>query len=154
MNDYDDFSDGGDDFDDDKPEDEEGDEDDDDEDEEGDDEDDEEEPPEDRIQSAPIMTIVIVPKEERRTSDKISKFEITRIIGEMEALIAKGNLLYVEPNYGSTREIAVAHVRMGRCPLVISREVRIDKKRSIIYVERWEVNELQRPSDIFDLLGV
>ncbi len=151
MGDYDDFSD---DELDDKLEDDIDADDEDDEEEDDDVDEEEEEIVDDRIQSAPHMTIVIIPKEERRTSDKISKFEMTRVIGEMESLIAKGNILYIEPNYNSTREIAVAHIRTGNCPLTISREVKIDKKKSIIYVERWDVNELQHSSDIFDLLGL
>ena len=93
-------------------------------------------------------TIIQVPKDERRTSNKASKYEVARVLGELVTAIDKGDTLFVEPKHDTTLLIALDHIIQKKVPYIIRRVV--DKKEGEIYVEEWDFNELDIPSTIFD----
>ena len=101
---------------------------------------------ESQIKEEKNIKCIIIDKDKRMTSDMISPFELSNIIGVRSKTIESS---LEEPMYVSiegvsnTIEIAIKEILLKRCPLTIERIVY--KKNNIIKVERWDVNELIIP---------
>ena len=90
-------------------------------------------------------TIVkIIPKEKRRTSNRISLFEFVNVIGTRAESIEKGDEIYTSiENKETSLEIAEAEIREGRCPFIIERV--LYRTGNTVYVEHWAVREMILP---------
>lgn len=84
--------------------------------------------------------IRIVPPEDRRTSEYMTIYEYTMVVGTRATHIAEGSVLYTNPSgLYDPREIAKKEIDEGLCPLSITRKI------SPTQIEIWEVNEMVKP---------
>lgn len=84
--------------------------------------------------------IKIVAPENRITSEYMTIFEYSMIVGTRATHIAEGSVLYTEPQgLSDPREIAKKEIAENRCPLSVTRYV------SPTMIEVWEVNEMIKP---------
>ena len=91
------------------------------------------------VQAETKKNIYIVPNNQRRTSQVISEFEFTRVLGERSQQIQNGSQIFVEPDLNSTEiDIARLEIKMGCCPLTIIRMYNSN------IGELWSVNELEK----------
>lgn len=86
-------------------------------------------------------TIYVIADEKRRTSQKMSSFELTEVIGVRISQIERG----VPPNIdikNLSDPISIARMELieGRNPLIIERKMK--EEDNIIYVEHWKVKEM------------
>ena len=85
--------------------------------------------------------IKIVPDNERMTSEYMTLYEYSMIIGTRATHIADGSVLYTEPNgLYDPRDIAKKEIYENKCPLSISRKIGLNK------VEIWSVNDMIKPN--------
>lgn len=115
-----------------------------DEDEDEDDEDEDKELPKKRqhvYHQIPESTeIKIVPAHRRVTSEYMTIFEFSMIVGTRATHIASGSVLYTDPQgLYDPRDIAKKEIAENKCPLSITRKV------SPTMIEIWEVNEMIKP---------
>ena len=101
--------------------------------------------------SAPeCKTIKVVARDKRKTSDTISLFELTAIVGIRAQDISKGgDIIFCEIGEGhdmSAIDIAIKEIVEKKCPLSIERKVKNDTDG--IVVEIWDVNELMIPQSL------
>ncbi len=119
--------------------------DDDDEDEDDDDDDDEDSPkPKKRVHvyhQVPESTeIIIIAPSNRITSEYMTIYEYSMVVGTRATHIANGSTLYTDPQgLYDPREIAKKEIAENKCPLSITRRI------SPTMVEVWEVNEMIKP---------
>ena len=91
------------------------------------------------VQAETKKNIYIVPNNQRRTSQVISEFEFTRVLGERSQQIQNGSQIFVEPDLNLTEiDIARLEIKMGCCPLTIIRMYNSN------IGELWSVNELEK----------
>jgi DNA-directed RNA polymerases I, II, and III subunit RPABC2 len=119
-------------------------EDDNDEDDEDDDPDQEESTPKKRVHTyhqIPESTeIRIVHPSKRLTSEYMTIYEYSMVVGTRATHIANGSILYTDPQgLYDPRDIAKKEINENQCPLSITRKV------SPTTVEVWEVNEMIKP---------
>jgi DNA-directed RNA polymerase subunit K/omega len=81
---------------------------------------------------------ILVPREDRITSDIMSKAEYARVVAERAKEIENGAKIYVSHNEHDPAKIAIEEIRKKKCPLSI---VRIYNN----YKEIWPVNEMIIP---------
>ena len=81
--------------------------------------------------------IIIVPKQYRKTSEKITKFEFTSIVSNRAKQIENGSIVFADIG-GETDPIVMAEieVRKKKCPLSIRRMLNYN------IAEIWDVNEM------------
>ncbi len=86
-----------------------------------------------------LTKLSVVPAEQRRTSEFMTEFEHSKVIGTRATHIAEGAPIYVS-TVGLTRarDIAIKELDEKKCPFSIARKVRG-------HVEIWEVNEMSKP---------
>jgi DNA-directed RNA polymerase subunit K/omega len=90
------------------------------------------------------MTVKIVAKHKRRTSNRISLFEFVNAVGTRAEQIASGDELYIPiGTHESAMEIAEAEIRAGRCPFIIERK--LCSQGYVTHVEHWSLRELILP---------
>lgn len=98
-------------------------------------------------QYAKQIAVMIIPKEKRRTSNRISLFEFVNAIGTRAEAIANGDEIYIPiENKETSLEIAEAEIRAGKCPFIIERPIYKDNKNGTIWVEHWSLRELILPT--------
>ena len=119
-----------------------------DEDEEDDDDDDDDEFDAESIaEKIEMETIYMVPADQRRTSEHMSKFELVQAIGTRISQIEQGSPVFVQYESGTpVRDIAINEFIQRKCPLFLRRTVEVlggTKK-----VELWRVSEMTYP--VFD----
>jgi DNA-directed RNA polymerase subunit K/omega len=100
-----------------------------------------------------IKEVIVVKPENRITSDKLSKYEITEMISIRAMQIAQYNNCLVDIG-GLTDPIDMAkrEIMMRMCPLILRRDMgtRVDASdpknpKEITYQEWWSPNEMQFP---------
>lgn len=112
-------------------------------------------PPETRVRN------VIITENDRKTSSKITRFEITQLIGIRATHINNNAPIYVKiPTSSgiSARDIAILELKQRRCPLLIRRpygQPIINKTDNgfierIEYYEEWDPNEMEIPKTFLD----
>jgi DNA-directed RNA polymerase I, II, and III subunit RPABC2 len=120
-------------------------------------EDDEDEEEEDEDEDAPIVNnktrvvhhksnqqeskeVIIVHPTKRVTSEYMTIYEYTMVVGARATHISNGSVLYTDPNgLSDPRDIAIKEINENMCPLSISRVT------SPNHVEIWQVNEMVKP---------
>lgn len=84
--------------------------------------------------------IIIVPKNYRKTSEVITKFEFTDVVSNRAKQIENGGHIFVDiGDEDNPIKMAELEVRMKRCPLSVRRMV------STNIAEIWDVNEMSVP---------
>lgn len=84
--------------------------------------------------------IRIVHPSKRLTSEYMTIYEYSMVIGTRATHIANGSILYTDPQgLYDPRDIAKKEINENQCPLSITRKV------SSSTVEVWEVNEMIKP---------
>lgn len=87
-----------------------------------------------------VSDIIIVAPDNRITSEYMTTYEYSKVVGTRATHISEGAPLYIDPSgISSALEIAIKEIDMKLCPLVIVRQTRNKK------VEIWEVNEMTKP---------
>jgi hypothetical protein len=108
-----------------------------------------------REHHAEIDEYVVVPNEERRTAQIMSRAEYTEAISlRTEQIAAEGSqwcmLDEIPPNITTARELALAEMNARRCPLKVMRVIghEVDPVSGITkkYVEIFSPNEMTHPS--------
>ena len=87
--------------------------------------------------------VTVVPDDERITSNIMSKFEWSEVIGIRTCHIESGGAIYTE--IGTLKDpylIAIKELQDRKCPLLIIRKIGDNK------VEHWKCNEMGFPIDI------
>jgi len=94
------------------------------------------------VEKKDTITFTIVASENRRTSERISKFELSRILGERASALDHGAppLLDDVTGYNSSYEIAVAELKLKKCVFDILRE-----HGSSGTFEKWSVQDMNIP---------
>lgn len=121
-----------------------------DDDEDDDDEDDEDDEDDDRTElprrhhvyhQVPDSTeIKIVSPDRRTTSEYMTIYEYSMVVGTRATHISEGSILYTDPQgLFDPRDIAKKEINENKCPLSITRKV------SPTMIEVWEVNEMIKP---------
>jgi hypothetical protein len=85
--------------------------------------------------------IIIVAKHKRLSSQTLSQFELTQVIGVMATHIQKGHSMIPAENLTNARDIAIEQLIQKKCPLMIKRYM-TPQNSSVCYVEIWDVNEM------------
>lgn len=86
-------------------------------------------------------TIIVVKSENRITSDHMTTYEYTSVVGTRATHISKGAPIYVEVgNLYDPRDIAKKEIDECKCPLSITRKLGNTNK-----IEIWAVNEMIKP---------
>lgn len=84
--------------------------------------------------------IKIVAPEKRITSECMTIYEYSMVVGTRATHIAEGSILYTDPQgLFDPRDIAKKEINENKCPLSITRKV------SPTAIEVWEVNEMIKP---------
>lgn len=84
--------------------------------------------------------IRIVPANRRITSEYMTIYEYSMVVGTRATHIASGSVLYTDPDgLYDPRDIAKKEIAENKCPLSITRKV------SPTMIEIWEVNEMVKP---------
>lgn len=84
--------------------------------------------------------IKIVAPEKRITSEYMTIYEYSMVVGTRASHIAEGSILYTDPEgLYDPRDIAKKEIAENKCPLSITRQVSADM------MEIWEVNEMIKP---------
>jgi len=84
--------------------------------------------------------IKIVPADQRITSEYMTLYEYSMIIGTRATHISEGSVLYTDPQgLFDPRDIAKKEMDENKCPLSVKRQV------SATMMEVWEVNEMIKP---------
>lgn len=84
--------------------------------------------------------IKIIAPENRLTSEYMTIYEYSMIVGTRATHIANGSVLYTDAQgLYDPREIAKKEIAENRCPLLVTRRI------SSTAVEVWEVNEMIKP---------
>lgn len=88
------------------------------------------------------LSYILVPDDERKTSNILQKFEYVAVVTARAHQIAGGGEIYISDisDCGTEIEIAKKEVSMRRCPLSVKRY--IGTKNNTKYYEIWKVNEL------------
>jgi DNA-directed RNA polymerase subunit K/omega len=122
------------------------DEDEDDEEEDDDDDDDRVAPPRRHHvyhQAVDSTEIKIVSPDRRTTSEYMTIYEYSMVVGTRATHISEGSILYTDPQgLFDPRDIAKKEINENKCPLSITRKV------SPSMIEVWEVNEMIKPSNL------
>ena len=85
--------------------------------------------------------IIVVKPENRITSDHMTLYEYTSVVGTRATHIAHGSSIYTSyENLSDPCDIAKKEIDENRCPLSIVRKLGNSNK-----IEIWEVNELIKP---------
>ena len=85
------------------------------------------------------MSIVYISGNDRVLSDKASKFDIVRAIGERMLHLENGAPLYTEFNY-DLEKVSLNEILTKRCPFSVVRF--LSEKNGVHYYEIWDINEL------------
>ena len=84
--------------------------------------------------------ITIIAPENRITSEYMTIYEYSMVVGTRATHITKGSILYTDPQgLYDARDIAKKEIDENKCPLSITRKV------SPSMIEVWEVNEMIKP---------
>lgn len=98
-------------------------------------------------QYAKQITVMIIPKEKRRTSNRMSLYEFSAAVGTRAEAIANGDELYIPiENKETSLEISEAEIRAGMNPFIIERPIYKDIKNGTQWVEQWSSRELILPT--------
>lgn len=89
--------------------------------------------------------IKVVPDNERRTSHILTRFELSNVIGKRASQISNGSPIFTDKKLSSSTKLAIAELIERQCPLILTRQVRIDG--NIIEVEKWKVREMTIPME-------
>ena len=84
--------------------------------------------------------IIIIPANQRITSEYMTIYEYSMVVGTRATHIANGSTIYVDPHgLSDARDIAKKEINQNKCPLSITRKISPTK------LEIWEVNEMIKP---------
>ncbi len=84
--------------------------------------------------------IVIVDPSNRITSEYMTLYEYSIVVGTRATHIANGSVLYTDPEgLFDPRDIAKKEINENKCPLSVTRKISPTK------IEVWEVNEMIKP---------
>jgi DNA-directed RNA polymerase I, II, and III subunit RPABC2 len=84
--------------------------------------------------------IIIVPVNQRITSEYMTIYEYSMVVGTRATHIANGSTIYVDPHgLSDARDIAKKEINQNKCPLSVTRKISPTK------LEIWEVNEMIKP---------
>jgi DNA-directed RNA polymerase I, II, and III subunit RPABC2 len=84
--------------------------------------------------------IKIVSPDRRTTSEYMTIYEYSMVVGTRATHISEGSILYTDPQgLFDPRDIAKKEINENKCPLSITRKV------SPSMIEVWEVNEMIKP---------
>lgn len=84
--------------------------------------------------------ITIVAPEKRITSEYMTSYEYSMVVGTRATHITEGSVIYTNPQgLFDAREIAKKEINENKCPLSITRKI------SPTMIEVWEVNEMIKP---------
>ncbi len=84
--------------------------------------------------------IRIVPASKRITSEYMTTYEYSIVVGTRATHISNGSVLYTDPDgLFDPRDIAKKEINENMCPLSITRKI------SPTSIEVWEVNEMIKP---------
>jgi hypothetical protein len=85
---------------------------------------------------------IIVKPEHRITSDHMTIFEYSSVVGIRATHISNGSIIYTDVgNLSDPREIAKKEIDLLKCPLSIVRKLGTSNK-----IEVWQVNEMIKPN--------
>ena len=90
--------------------------------------------------SSNIVNNIIVPQDERTTSNVMSIFEYSNIIATRATEISKNGIVFTTAKSHDPIVLAKEELKEGRCPYIIQRPVGKFKNQDII--EEWSANEL------------
>lgn len=90
--------------------------------------------------SSNIINNIIVPQDERSTSDMMSIFEFSNIIATRATEISKNGIVFTSFKSHDPIVLAKEELKEGRCPYIVRRVVGRFKNQEII--EEWSANEL------------
>jgi len=100
----------------------------------------------DSISTQAVKEIIVVNPNDRRTSNRMTMFELTRIIGIRAEQIRKHPIVYVNiDGMDDPIQMAKKEIKHKKCPLLIRRMVGANK------CEKWNPNEMGFPADYMDL---
>jgi len=86
-------------------------------------------------------TIILVKSEDRLTSEHMTNYEYSKVIGIRATHISDGSPIFTDVvNLTDPRDIAKKEINENVCPLSITRKLRNGK------IEQWTVNELIKPN--------
>lgn len=84
--------------------------------------------------------ITIVAPDRRITSEYMTIYEYSMVVGTRATHISEGSILYTDPQgLYDPRDIAKKEINENKCPLSLTRKV------SPSQIELWEVNEMIKP---------
>ena len=96
-------------------------------------------------QSKHIRTIYIIPNNERKSSEKMTQFELVEAVGIRISQIEKGGPVFVDhAELTNAKDIAYKELFERKNPLTLRRIVKTEA--DITYVEEWKVREMIYPS--------
>jgi hypothetical protein len=91
--------------------------------------------------------IVLVPPEERRTTDRLQLTELAALLAQRSRQIDDSGHIFCERReLSDSQNIALEEIVQRRCPLVILRT--LYRRGNVQYVERWVPNEMKHPPTI------
>ena len=88
---------------------------------------------------------IFIPKEERMSSNFLTKYEEARLISVRSQQIAKaGHKVFIEERTGDCKLDAMRELDEQKIPLLLFRKVDEDEETKNIYVEVWDPKEMNR----------
>lgn len=90
--------------------------------------------------SSNVVNNIIVPQDERSTSNIMSIFEFSNIIATRATEISKNGILFTSFKSHDPIVLAKEELKEGKCPYIVQRIVGRFKNQDII--EEWSANEL------------
>lgn len=91
---------------------------------------------------------IIIKDSDKITSNKATKYEITRALTFRITQIERGSEYFIDSsNLNNAKDIAKKEIIERKTPIIIERIVDLDKKNNIAYCERWKLNEMAYPEN-------
>lgn len=96
-------------------------------------------------QSDVVRRYIIVPPNERMTSERMTTYEVARVLGDYAVHVANGAPTFIDTkNYSSPIEIAYDSLVARKIPMCILRHVGVNEAGEKIY-ENWKIKEMTLP---------
>ena len=94
----------------------------------------------------------IINDADRTTSNRVTKYELTRAITYRITQIERGSKYFINTgNLNTATDIAKKEVMERKSPIIIERVIDLDKKLNIVYCERWKLNNMAYPENFIFL---
>lgn len=88
---------------------------------------------------------IIIPNDQRITSDILTKFEYARVLAIRATHISKGMTVFTDyKGLFKEKDIALKELNEGKCPLIINRVIKETPYE--VYIEQWKVREMILPN--------